>query len=95
MNATLIILAMALVTFVPRLAGFLLASSQLPAFWRRFLHFVPVAVFAALVVPALPGEPGETPVRLIAAALSALALYYAKSLWIGIAVGMGVFWLLR
>ncbi|CAA9583130.1 MAG: hypothetical protein AVDCRST_MAG86-3123 [uncultured Truepera sp.] len=50
----LTIVLMALVTYLPRLAGLSLASFVLPPFWSRFLRFVPTAVFAALVVPALP-----------------------------------------
>ncbi len=95
MSATLIILLMALVTYGPRLAGFALSGVRLPSFWLRFLHFVPITVFAALIVPALPGDEGEVSIRLVAATLAALALWRAKQLWLGITVGMGVFWLLR
>ena len=89
---------MALVTYGPRLAGFALSGVRLPSFWLRFLHFVPITVFAARIVPALPGDApsdDETGVRLVAAALAALALWRVGRLWLGIAVGMGSFWLLR
>ena len=100
MSATLVILLMALVTYGPRLAGFALSGVRLPSFWLRFLHFVPITVFAALIVPALPGDAlpgdgGEVGIRLVAATLAALALWRVKQLWLGIAVGMGAFWLLR
>ena len=99
MSATLVIVLMALVTYGPRLAGFALSGVRVSGFWLRFLHFVPITVFAALIVPALPGDapPGESEagVRLIAAALAALALWRVKQLWLGVAVGMGAFWLLR
>ena len=95
MSATLVIVLMALVTYGPRLAGFALSGVRLPGFWLRFLHFVPITVFAALIVPALPGEEGEVGIRLVAAALAALALWRVERLWLGITVGMGVFWLLR
>lgn len=88
------ILLMALVTYLPRLAGLSLAKITLPPFWTRFLQFVPVAVFAALVVPALPGG-DETPIRLIAAGVAALVLWRVRSLWLGLLVGMVVFWGLR
>ena len=91
---TLIVL-MALVTYGPRLLGFVLAGRELGGFWRRFLHFVPVAVFAALTLPALPGSRGEGGVRLLAAALAGLVLWRVRSLWLGILVGMASFWLLR
>lgn len=88
------ILLMALVTYLPRLAGLSLASLTLPPFWARFLRFVPVAVFAALVAPALPNA-GETPIRLVAAGVAALVLWRFRSLWLGLLVGMVAFWGLR
>ena len=90
----LTILLMAFVTYGPRLLGLSLAKISLPPFWTRFLQFVPVAVFAALVVPALP-KAGETPLRLIAAGVAALVLWRVRSLWFGLLVGMAVFWGLR
>jgi branched-subunit amino acid transport protein len=88
------IFLMALVTYLPRLAGLSLARFSLPTFWTRFLRFVPVAVFAALITPALPNA-GETPVRLVAAAVAALVLWRFRSLWLGLLAGMAVFWGLR
>ena len=95
MSATVVILLMALVTYVPRLAGFVLSGRRIPPFWRRFLHFVPISVFAALITPALPGTQGEGAIRLVAALLAALLIWRTQSLWLGIATGVGVFWLLR
>lgn len=93
MNVLTIVL-MALVTYGPRLLGVSLPRLELPPFWSRFLQFVPVAVFAALVVPALPSG-DETGVRLIAAAVAAFVLWRVRSLWLGLLVGMVVFWGLR
>jgi branched-subunit amino acid transport protein len=95
MTPTLTILLMALVTYLPRLAGFVLSGREVSPFWLRFFRFVPITVFAALIFPALPGSSGEAGIRMIAAALTALAIWRLKSLWIGIVVGMGAFWLLR
>jgi branched-subunit amino acid transport protein len=88
------IFLMALVTYLPRLAGLSLARLTLPPFWTRFLRFVPVAVFAALIAPALPSA-DETPIRLVAAATAALVLWRVRALWLGLLVGMVVFWGLR
>jgi len=50
----LIILGMALVTYVPRaLPMTVLSRASLPGWFRRWLGFVPVAVLAALLGPAL------------------------------------------
>lgn len=88
------ILLMGAVTFGSRLAGLSLRA-QPPPFWSRFLRFVPVAVFAALVAPALPGDRGEWPQRLVAAALAALATWRTRQLWVGLAAGLAAFWALR
>lgn len=88
------IFLMALVTYLPRLAGLSLANVTLPPFWTRFLRFVPVAVFAALITPALPNA-DETPLRLVAAGIAALVLWRVRSLWLGLLVGMAAFWGLR
>lgn len=95
MSATMVILLMALVTYGPRLLGFSLAGRDVSGFWLRFLNFVPIAVFTALVVPALPGDQGELGIRVLAAVLAGLVMWRVRSLWLGIAVGMAAFWLLR
>jgi len=90
----LVVGGMLAVTFGSRYAGLALRA-ELPAFWVRFLHFVPIAVFAALVTPSLEGARDEWGIRLVAAGLAALAAWRTKQLWVAIAVGMLAFWLLR
>jgi len=85
---------MVAVTFGSRYAG-LARRTDLPDFWIRFLHFVPIAVFAALVTPSVAGDLGEGEIRLTAALVAALAAWRTKQIWIAIVVGMAVFWLLR
>lgn len=82
------------VTFLSRYAGLALRR-ELPAFWVRFLHFVPVGVFAALVTPALAGDRGEGGIRLVAAGLAAAVAWRTRQLGFAIAAGMIAFWLLR
>ena len=95
MSVTHTIVFMALFTYLPRLAGFVLSGRRVSAFWLRFLHFVPIAVFAALIAPALTGERGEGDARLLAAVLAALVIWRFNSLALGIAAGMTAFWSLR
>jgi len=85
---------MVAVTFGSRLAGLTL-HRELPPFWLRFLHFVPIAVFAALVTPSLGGSRGEGGLRVVAAAVAAFAAWRTRQLAVAIAVGMAAFWLLR
>lgn len=95
MSVTLTIVFMALVTYVPRLAGFVLAGKRVSAFWLRFLHFVPITVFAALIAPALSGTSGDAALRLVAALLATAAIWRFKHMTLGLVTGMVVFWLLR
>ena len=85
---------MVAVTFGSRLTG-LTVRMHLPAFWLRFLHFVPIAVFAGLVTPSLQGSRGEGGIRLAAAALAAIVAWRSRQLALAIAAGMIAFWLLR
>ena len=94
MSFWLTVAGMVAVTFGSRYAGLALRA-DLPDFWVRFLHFVPIAVFASLVTSSLEGNRGESEIRLAAAALAAVAAWRTRQLWVAIAVGMGVFWLLR
>jgi branched-subunit amino acid transport protein len=94
MTFWLTLAGMTVVTFGSRYAGLAL-QTQLPAFWVRFLHFVPIAVFAALVTPSLEGDLGEGEIRAAAGALTALVAWRTANLGLAIAAGMLAFWLLR
>ena len=85
---------MVAVTFGSRYAGLALRT-DLPDFWVRFLHFVPIAVFASLVTLSLEGNRSEWGIRVAAASLAAVAAWRTRRIWVAITVGMGVFWLLR
>jgi branched-subunit amino acid transport protein len=90
-----IIAGMALATYLTRVTGLWLAAS-VPEGLARSLRLVPIAVFAALAVPALPGvAAAETAVRVAVAGLAAVATRVTRRLWIGIAVGMLALWALQ
>ena len=94
MTFWLALAGMVAVTFGSRYAGLAL-HTELPGFWVRFLHFVPISVFAALVTPSLEGGRGEAEIRVAGAVATGLAAWRTKSLGVSIAAGMIVFWLLR
>ena len=94
MSFWLTVAGMVAVTFGSRYAG-LVRRTELPDFWVRFLHFVPIAVFASLVTPYAEGDLGEGEIRIAAAVVAALAAWRTRQLWVAIVVGMAVFWLLR
>jgi branched chain amino acid efflux pump len=94
MTFWLTVVGMVAVTFGSRLAGLSL-QRPLPDTVLRFLHFVPIAVFAALAAPSLLGDEGEGGIRLVAAVLAGLAAWRTHRLGTAIGVGMVAFWLLR
>jgi branched-subunit amino acid transport protein len=95
MKTALVIVSMAVVTYALRFGGLWLAKMRFPPFLLRVLYAVPLAVFAALIVSTLAGEHGEGGLRLVAASCAGLAVWRLQRLWVGILVGMGMFWLLR
>jgi branched-subunit amino acid transport protein len=92
MERLLIVVAVAIVTYATRYAGFLLGRRTLPSAFDRFLAYVPVAAFAALLVPGLADGAGSVPARLIGAAAAALVLLRFGALWGGLVAGMAAFW---
>lgn len=89
-----LILAVAAVTYLTRIAGFSLAGKKAPPPLDRFLRMVPVAAFAALVAPDLALAPAPGP-RLLAAAVSAAATLVTRRLELGLLAGMAAFLALR
>lgn len=78
----------------------LLARISVPALLQRALRFVPPAVLAALVLPAILRSGGALDLsldnfRLIAGALAALVAWWTRNVLLTLAIGMGTLWLLN
>lgn len=89
---------MGLVTLALR-ASFLLLQDRLtlPPLLRRALAYVPPAVLAAIVTPALfepggTGSLGPVDVRLLAGALAVIVAWRTRSVLATLALGMAVLW---
>jgi branched-subunit amino acid transport protein len=95
----LIIGLIGLGTFALRLSFIeLIDRFALPAVMRRGLRFVPPAVLAALVIPALVhggAEGGEfhNP-RLLAGLMAGIVAWYTRSVVWTLCAGMGTIWVL-
>jgi branched-subunit amino acid transport protein len=94
---TLIILGMALVTFGIRFSLIALLSRDIPLFLARWLRYIPVAIFTALIVPGLLAPQGEPRIgaELGAGLVGLLVAYRSRQVLPVILAGMGTYWLLR
>lgn len=94
------VVVIGLITFLLRLSFIQLQDRvRLPALVQRALRYVPPAVLAALVVPALVRPEGIIDlsldnVRLIAGILAAIAAWWSGNVLVTMAVGMGMLWVL-
>jgi branched-subunit amino acid transport protein len=93
----LIILGMAVVTFIPRfLPMVLLTKWKIPEKIRLGLEFVPVAILSAIVFPILffngEGEIGIQPRYLLTAIPVFLLAWRVKSPWAAVVLGMLIYW---
>ena len=98
-----LVLAVAVVTYLTRLAGFRLRLGRgpdredpaLPAAFERFLGYVPIAAFAALAAPGVAEGSGGLAARLAAVACAAVAAVRLRRLWPSIAAGLAGYWLVE
>jgi branched-subunit amino acid transport protein len=101
MNNWLIILGMALATYATRALTLLALRAEIAPWLRRWLSYVPVAVFTALLLPPLLlRTQGEATVFTIGPALpagivGALVAWCTGNVLLTIVGGMLAYWALR
>lgn len=94
MNDLLIVSSMALVTFLVRYPLLVLVGKiTLPEVVRRALRYVPLAVLAAIIAPAIVMPAGEidlspTSAPLVAGVIAIVVAWRSKHLLITIVIGM-------
>lgn len=97
----LIIAGMGLVTYAIRLSLIvLLGRIRIPAIIQRALRFVPPAVLSAIIFPELLLPHGTPDLsfgnsRLLAGMVAALLVWRTRSVFLAIAAGMLVLWILQ
>ena len=94
MNVMYILIATAVLIYLCRYSGFTLARLAVSTRLAQFLHFVPIAIFSALIVPSIISEPTLLGRKVIALALAGAVLRRTQHFGLGIIVGLGLFWLL-
>ncbi len=99
----LMVLVVAVIAYATRAAGLVFGQRskarpdeekrRASMSWDRFLAYVPVAIFAALVVPDLGVGTGDVLPRLAGATLAAVVVIRFGHLWTGLASGMAAYWM--
>jgi len=97
METALIILGMALATFLIRFSPIALLSRDVPPLLARWLRYIPVAIFTALVVPGLLAPEGGARIgpELWAGLVGLLVAHRSHQVLPVILAGMATYWLLR
>ncbi len=97
MNIWLTILGMAIVTYATRVIPLLTLRGQPSPQLARVLSYVPPAIFAALIVPALFAPNGSivAGAALYAGLFGVLVAYFSRNMAITIFAGLAAFALLR
>lgn len=99
MSIWIVMVALGAITYALRASFLLGAWHPLPTTWLRVLRFVPPAVLAALVMPALVGSghlltPG-TFADLLAAGLAALVAWRFQNVLVTVVTGMVALWIFQ
>ncbi|NOK57414.1 MAG: hypothetical protein GFH27_549309n149 [Chloroflexi bacterium AL-W] len=101
MTTWLVILGMALVTFATRFIAFVAIQGDIAPWLQRWLSYVPVAVFVALLLPPLiTREINSTTMLSLGPTLpvgivGAIVAWYSRNVLLTIVVGLLTFWLIR
>ena len=92
----LLVAAIAALTYATRYAGFALGrfgGQSMPPTLERFLNYVPIAAFAALVAPGVGDGPGALTSRVAAIGVAAVVALSLKRLWAALILGMVAYWI--
>jgi branched-subunit amino acid transport protein len=92
MNLALIAIVITIVTFAWRYAGFSMKVSQTSPFWERFLRFIPIAVFTALVVSGLYKDSDLLRPELFALAIAGGVAWRTRQFGLSVISGLVALW---
>lgn len=80
-NTVLIVLAMAVVTYITRMLPMVfLPSLRLQPYVKRFLSFIPFAALGALIFPEILFSTENVPSAMVGALFAITTAYYSKNL---------------
>lgn len=93
MNTTLWILIIAVIVYLCRLSGFLVRFKTTSPLLQTYLNFVPIAVFAAVIVPSTLRELDLIGIKLVALFIATLMMRKTGNVGLSMLVGMGTLWI--
>src|SRR5260221_9356854 len=73
--------------FLWRFAGLILKIEHTSAFWERFLRYVPISIFTALVISSLYVAPELLPLKIVALVVAAVVMWRTRQFGLGVVVG--------
>lgn len=91
-----LVIGMTAVTYIPRLMPFLVISDKpIPAYWRRFLTYLPYTALGALIIPGVFQSFSQKPVAAILGLLAAaFAAWFNGGMILSILVATVVTWII-
>ncbi|MGG7176426.1 AzlD domain-containing protein [Clostridium paraputrificum] len=101
LNVYLLILGIAIFTYIPRSFPIIyLSKKELPTWLKEWMKFIPAAIFAALICPDIFTNAGKldisfTNIKLISSIVVLIVAFKKKSLGLSIAVGASTIFLLN
>ncbi len=84
----------AVIVFLCRMSGFAFTRLASAKWLAQFLHFVPIAIFSALIVPSILREPDLITSKAIALTMAGLVIWRTRQFGIGVVVGFAILWLM-
>lgn len=93
-NIVILVILMALVTYIPRLLPLILVrADKLPEKLNLFLSYIPYAVLGALIIPnGLSGIPGSYWISTVVLAAAAIISWYRKSVILSLFISIALAW---
>jgi len=93
-NILIIVLLMALVTYIPRLLPLVFVKAdKLPEKFKLFLSYIPFAVLGALIIPdGLTGIPDSLWISVTVLAVAALVSWYKNNVILAFVLSVAAAW---
>ncbi|MFO7819823.1 MAG: AzlD domain-containing protein [Halanaerobacter sp.] len=89
-NLILVVVGMAVVTYIPRLLPLALFSNfKLPPFLKRFLEFIPYTALSALIFPAILSATGNLASAILGAGTAVILAYFETNLFLIVGSSIG------